>query len=303
MKLRHHQTLRRAAPHCAALRNSANVAPLKLRPHQTLRRAAPHCAALRNSANVAPLKLRPHQTLRRAAPRCAALRNSANVAPLKLRPRQTLRRAAPRCAALQNSAKVAPLKLRPHQTLRRAALRGAVLPNSANVTPLGAAQRVRILFFGILIMHGGEFFYDTWLFWLSWLATMQRQKNAAPWKMNFSQLSFRGAAVHKGRPYLITIGLTCWSWRYSLSFFKARRGAAFGGAVPLEQRGTWKSCFLECWLCMEGDFLRHVTLLAIVIGHRATPKKCGAVKDQLFPAFFSRRSAVYLFATARLVEP
>ena len=35
-------------------------------------------------------------------------------------------------------------------------------------------------------------------------------------------------------------------------------------------------------------FLRHVT---IVTGHRATPKKCGAVKDKLFPAFFLRRGA------------
>ena len=37
-------------------------------------------------------------------------------------------------------------------------------------------------------------------------------------------------------------------------------------------------------------FLRHVTLLAIVIGHRATPKNV-AVKDKFFPAFISRRGA------------
>ena len=37
-------------------------------------------------------------------------------------------------------------------------------------------------------------------------------------------------------------------------------------------------------------FSWHVTLLAIVIGHGATPRKCGAVKDKLFPAFISRRS-------------
>ena len=36
-------------------------------------------------------------------------------------------------------------------------------------------------------------------------------------------------------------------------------------------------------------FLRHVTLLAIVVGHRATPKKRGAVKNKPFPAFISRR--------------
>ena len=34
----------------------------------------------------------------------------------------------------------------------------AALQNSANVAPVGAAQRVKILFFSILIMHGGEFF-------------------------------------------------------------------------------------------------------------------------------------------------
>ena len=38
-----------------------------------------------------------------------------------------------------------------------------------------------------------------------------------------------------------------------------------------------------------GVFLRHVILLAIVICHRATSKKCGAVKDKLFPAFISQR--------------
>ena len=32
-------------------------------------------------------------------------------------------------------------------------------------------------------------------------------------------------------------------------------------------------------------FLRHVTLLVIVIGHRATPKKRGAVKNKTLPSF------------------
>ena len=43
--------------------------------------------------------------------------------------------------------------------------------------------------------------------------------NAAPWKINFSQLSFRGAA----RP--------CYDKQYSLSFFNAWRGTA--------RRGVW----------------------------------------------------------------
>ena len=34
-----------------------------------------------------------------------------------------------------------------------------------------------------------------------------------------------------------------------------------------------------------------MTLLVFVTGHRATPKKRGAVKDKLFPAFISRRGA------------
>ena len=42
-----------------------------------------------------------------------------------------------------------------------------------------------------------------------------------------------------------------------------------------------------------------MSLPAIVIGHRATPKKRGAVKDKLFPAFFPRRSA----AQRSSVEP
>ena len=56
------------------------------------------------------------------------------------------------------------LKLRPQENLRlcraapcRAAPRCAALQNSANVAPLEAAR----LFFGMLIMHRGEFFYDT----------------------------------------------------------------------------------------------------------------------------------------------
>ena len=47
-------------------------------------------------------------------------------------------------------------------------------------------------------------------------------------------------------------------------------------------------------------FLRHVTPLAIVIGHRATPKKRGAVKDTFFTALRNVatvmiNSTVYLF--------
>ena len=36
-------------------------------------------------------------------------------------------------------------------------------------------------------------------------------------------------------------------------------------------------------------FLRHVALLAIVIGQKTTPKKSGAAKDKLFLASLSRR--------------
>ena len=43
--------------------------------------------------------------------------------------------------------------------------------------------------------------------------------------------------------------------------------------------------FWDAAYAWRGVFLRHVTLLVIVIGHRATPKKRGAVKDKLFPAF------------------
>ena len=46
-------------------------------------------------------------------------------------------------------------------------------------------------------------------------------------------------------------------------------------------------------------FLRHVTLLAIVIGHRATPKKCGVVKYKLFPDFISRRGTAQRGAARR----
>ena len=51
------------------------------------------------------------------------------------------------------------------------------------------------------------------------------------------------------------------------------------------------SMFWGMLIMHGGFFLRHVTLLAIVIGHRATPKKRGAVKDKLFPAFISRSRA------------
>ena len=53
----------------------------------------------------------------------------------------------------------------PNAALRCAALRRAVLQlqqtwnsNSANVAPLGAARRVEIVFFGMMTIHGGEFF-------------------------------------------------------------------------------------------------------------------------------------------------
>ena len=38
--------------------------------------------------------------------------------------------------------------------------------------------------------------------------------------------------------------------------------------------------------------MQHVILLASVIGHRATPKKCGAVRDKLFSASILRHDAV-----------
>ena len=66
--------------------------------------------------------------------------------------------------------------------------------------------------------------------------------------------------------------------------------------TPRSKSGPTKSSaacenpvFWGCWLSMEGSFLRHLPLLAIVIGHRATPN--GAAKDKLFPAFISRRGA------------
>ena len=68
-----------------------------------------------------------------------------------------------------------------------------------------------------------------------------------------------------------------------------QRCAALQNSVnvaPLEQRGAGKSFF------RDADYVG--TILAIVISHRAAPKKCGAVKDKLFPAFISRHSlAVY----------
>ena len=40
-----------------------------------------------------------------------------------------------------------------------------------------------------------------------------------------------------------------------------------------------------------GEFFTTRDVLTIVIGHRATPKKRGAVQDKLFPDFKSRRGA------------
>ena len=79
------------------------------------------------------------------------------------------------------------------------------------------------------------FFYNTWLFWLSWLATEQRRKNAAPWKINFSQVSFRsaarrgaaqGGAACSVAPVMINRGTGV-----QLILFEARRSAA--------RRGIW----------------------------------------------------------------
>ena len=47
---------------------------------------------------------------------------------------------------------------------------------------------------------------------------------------------------------------------------------------------------------IKGSFLRHVTRLAIVIGHRAAPKK--RVKGKLSPAFISRHGAACSVAPA-----
>ena len=85
------------------------------------------------------------------------------------------------------------------------------LQNSANVAPLRAARRVKILFFGILILHGrGVFttrdstgYYD----WPQSNAEKMRRR-----ERNFSQLSFRGAACSP-----------CNDKHYGLSFYKARR--------------------------------------------------------------------------------
>ena len=49
--------------------------------------------------------------------------------------------------------------------------------------------------------------------------------------------------------------------------------------------------FRDADYAWRGVFSRHVSLLSIVIGHRATTKKYGAVKDKLFPA---RRSTAQL---------
>ena len=58
-------------------------------------------------------------------------------------------------------------------------------------------------------------------------------------------------------------------------------------------RAAWrvKILFFGMLIMHGGFFLRNVTFLATVIGHKATPKKCGAMKDKLFPAFISQRSA------------
>ena len=69
--------------------------------------------------------------------------------------------------------------------------------------------------------------------------------------------------------------------------------------APLRAARRLKILFFGgCWLCME-VFIRHVTIPAIVIGHRAMPKKCGAVRDKLFAAFISRHGAAQPGAAQR----
>ena len=73
----------------------------------------------------------------------------------------------------------------------------------------------------------------------------------------------------------------------------SRCAAPQNSANVAPQRAARRVKILFFWmLIMHGRFfLQHVTVLAIVIGHRATPKKRGAVKDKLFPAFISRRGS------------
>ena len=57
-------------------------------------------------------------------------------------------------------------------------------------------------------------------------------------------------------------------------------------AVP---RRKIQQTFFGMLIMYGGFFLRHVALLAIVIGQKTTPKKSGAAKDKLFLASISRR--------------
>ena len=138
-------------------------------------------------------------------------------------------KAAPRCAALQNSANVA--------------LRG------------GSKRPVKILFFGMLIMHGGEFFTSGYRDW--------PQSNPVKHKLFPASIS-RHCAAQRGVWWGRTLMLSQRCRRLT-SIRPTKRCAAM-----------WKVLFF--WmLIIRRVFLRHVTLLAnIVTGHTATPKKRGA---------------------------
>ena len=59
-----------------------------------------------------------------------------------------------------------------------------------------------------------------------------------------------------------------------------------------EQRGESRSCFFECDYVLRVFFVT-LAFLVIVIGSEQCQKR-GAVKDKLFPACISRRSAAQL---------
>ena len=83
----------------------------------------------------------------------------------------------------------------PNAAPRRAAQRCAALQNSANVAPLEAARRVKILFFGMLIMHGGEFFTTRDSSgYRDWPQSKPKKRRAVKDKLFPAFISRRGAA-------------------------------------------------------------------------------------------------------------